>query len=160
VSVFSITSVDLVNFSAQDVYNACFDDSNDGVPAINTTAVAAVIDRGEQEVLSWLGPEYGPFTPTLLAQIGSDPALKYAALEYIILYMYDRHPEYVRSGMKDRAQRKKDADERMQRYLDARQIPPTLEPEVEPANIGGVGQQGTHTLYANIAGQPRRSGDY
>ena len=162
-SIFEITQQDLVNFSSVDVVNACFDDSNTGVPVLNTTAMNAVISRGENEVLSWLGDELGPppFTPDILAQIGADPLLKYAAIEYIVLYMYDRHPEYVRSGMKDREQRKKDADLRMERILDGRQRPPTM--TTQPANVGGVGYDGGHRLYTDgPPGDPRRrhNGDY
>jgi hypothetical protein len=163
VSIFSITYQDIVNFSSKAVVDACFDDGNGGNPQ-NNPAVPAVIDRGEQEVLSWLGDELGPppFNATILAQIGGDPFLKYAAIEYVMLYVYDRHPEYVRSGMKDRAARKESADLRMQRVLDARQRPPTV--PTPPANVGGVAVDRSHRIITTgPEGGPGRGyhgGDY
>ncbi len=92
-----------------------------------------------------------------LAQIGADPFLKYAAIEYAVAHMFDRHPEYVRNGKGDRSERLQRADERMQRVLDARQRPPTV--PIEPANVGGFARTEGPRIYSD--GPTRRhSGDY
>lgn len=160
-SVFGITYIDLQNFTSPETVKAIFDDANTGT--LNQVAIAAIIDRGEQEVLSWIVGEYGPppFTTQVLADLGADPFLKYCALEYIVAHMFDRHPEYVRSGGKERGDRFMRADERMKRVLDARQRPPTV-PD-KPANVGGVLVDNGPRMYIDSPGSPpsnSNSGDY
>lgn len=133
-----LAQLDLENAATPAMVTAIYDDGNTG--ALNTAAIAADIDRGEQEVLSWLGDEYGPppFTGAILTQLSADPFLKYAALDYALAYMFDRHPEYPQGATdaKERSWRFQRADQRMQRVLSGRQRPTTM--TTPPANVGGV----------------------
>lgn len=126
---------DLENAVSPQTILACCDDENAGVASI--PVVAAIIERAENEVLSWLH-EYAvngqlPDTATLTA----DVFLKYAALEFAVAFMFDRHPEFVRANGRERIDRKKNADDRMTRVLQSRQRPPTLNETKKPANVGG-----------------------
>lgn len=138
---------------------ACTDDDNTG--AVNQTALAAIIDRGEQETLSWLIPEFGPapINAIVLAQLVADPLLKYAALDYVVAFLYDRRPEYVRANRQDdSAMRLKAAKERMERILDARQRPVTA--PTPPANVGGVVVDNANRIYVDSPDGSSNSGDY
>lgn len=136
---------------------AIFDDQNTGT--LNTAAMNAVIDRGEQEVLSWLVDEFGPTLPTS-AQLATDNFLKYAALEYAVAFAFDRHPEYVRANGKERGDRFTRADARMQRILDGRQRPPELQATKAPANVGGVSVDNAARVYVDDSQGNVNAGDY
>jgi len=157
-SIFGLTQSDLQNASSIETVKAVFDDNNTG--QLNTAAIAAVIERGEQEVLSWLVDEYGPapFDTETLTELGADPFLKTCPLEYAVAHMFDRHPEYVRSGASDRRDRFKRADDRMKRVLQSRQRPTTV--QRPPANVGGVAIDGASRLYVDSPDGTKNSGDY
>ncbi len=155
-----LNQADLENATTPTMVAAIFGDGNGG--PLNEQAIAAVIDRGEQEVLSWL-QEYGPppFSAAVMAQLAADPFLKYAALDYTIAHMFDRHPEYPQGGTsaKERDMRFQRAKERMERVLAGRQRPPTV--ITKPANIGGAVYDGASRIYVDSPGQPAsNSGDY
>jgi hypothetical protein len=162
-SIFGLTATDLANATSNDTLLACTDDSTPtspgGTGTPNPTIIAALIDRAEQEVMSWLVTELGPppLSSVLMAQLAADPFLKYAALEYAVALMYDRHPEYTRTGT-DRSERMKRADQRMERVLDARQRPPTV-PQ-PPANVGGTVVDNGPRIYIDSANGTKNAGDY
>lgn len=137
---------------------ACFNDDNTDV--LNEQAIHLVLLRAEQEVLSWLAPEFGPppFTPGVLAQLAADDFLRSAALEYAIAFTFDRHPEFARSSGKERTDRFERANKRMERILDGRQRPPTV--QEKPANVGGVVVDNAPRIYADSADGTHNSGDY
>ena len=154
-----LCQADLENATSVRMVGACFDDDQANV--INKDALNAVIDRAEQEVLSWLASEFGPppLPADTLAGLGSDNFLKYAAVDYAVALMFDRHPEYVRANMKDdRAARMQAAKERMERVVDARQQPPTV--VKRPANVGGVAVDGANRIYIPNADGTSNRGDY
>src|SRR5580698_10349058 len=93
-----LSSQDLVNATSYAMLEACFSNGDSG-GAPDQDQICGVIDRAETQVLSWLIPEYGPapLSAALMAQFACDKALKYAALDYAVAYMLDKHPEYVRA---------------------------------------------------------------
>lgn len=156
-----LTQQDLEAATSAKMVAACFDDDGNG--SLNFPAIAAVIDRAEQEVMSYLVVELGPppLSPALIAQLATDTFLKYAAVDFAVAYMFDRHPEYVRAKMQDdRARRLKSAEDRMIRILEARQRPPTV--PTPPANVGGFSNDGANRLVTDSPGGPAggNAGDY
>ncbi len=153
-----LTQSDLENATAADLVAAAFDDQNSG--GVNSVAIAAIIDRAEQEVMSWLVTELGPppIPAPVMAQLAADTFLKYAAQDYAVAFMIDRHPEAFRSSREDVKARIDRADVRMQRVLDARQRPPTV--ATKPANVGGVVVDNAHRIYIDNADGTQNCGDY
>lgn len=123
---------DLVNVLSTVMFSAIFDDPSTGVT--NTDIVNAVIERSEQEVISWLVSQYGPDVPNQ-QNLAGDLFLKGCALEYAYAYAFDRYPEYAKV-QEGRADRYKRAEERMQRVLQSRQRPTSL--PTQPANTSSV----------------------
>jgi hypothetical protein len=154
-----LDQADLENATSVQSVIACCDDTNVGVadPAI----IASIIDRAEQEILSYLVGEYGPgpISATVMAQLEADNFLKYCALDYAVAFMYDRHPEAVPTDRGNDIQaRKKSANEKMQRVMDARQRAPTV--ATPPANVGGVSTPVIDRVYISGPGARRNHGDY
>lgn len=138
---------------------AIFDDQNTGT--LNVAAMGLVIDRGEHEVLSWLIDEYGQdvlTNSTLQADLADDIFLKGCALEYTVAYAFDRHPEYVRANGRERGDRFKRAQERMERVLQSRQRPTSM-PKV-PANVGGFVVDNGPRLVVDSADGTSNAGDF
>lgn len=153
-----LSQADLEAATSKATVFACFNDDNAG--SINDAALIKVLNRAEQQVLSWLVGEYGPgpFSSDRLADLGADTFLQSAALEYAIAYMFDRAPDYVRQSGQDVEKRLKSCKEQMQRILDARQRPPTV--KTKPANIGGAVVDNAARIYVDNADGTRNSGDY
>lgn len=128
-----IDQTDLVNVMSVATFAACFNNPVTG--ALDLDGVAATIDRAEQEVLSWLIDEYGTGIQSE-PNLGADRFLKGCALEFAIVYAYDRHPEYVKANGKERADRYAIAEKRMERVLESMQRPTSL--AKKPANVGGT----------------------
>jgi hypothetical protein len=147
-----LTQTDLENATTVATVLGCFDDANTGT--VSSTALDAVIDRAEQEVMSWLVAELGPppITGAKLTQLQADTFLKYAAVEYAVYYMYDRAPETVRQSSGDQDKRYQGAVKRMERILDARQRPPTV--ATPPANVGGVSFANLNRIFADAPNGP------
>lgn len=151
---------DLEAATSVEAVRACCDDANVGSP--DPRNVAMVIRRAEQAVLSWLS-EYGPppYSPEVLMQLGADDFLQSVALDYAVAFMFDRHPEYARSVRNDdSAGRFKACEAQMERILDSRQRPTTV--QVAPANVGGVVVDGGVRAYVDSpGGRPGgNAGDY
>lgn len=139
-------------------FNAIFDDAN-SPGNLNQSAIDAVIEDAEGEVLSWLdelGPP--PFTNQVLTDLGNDKLLKRAAADYAVLYAFERNPEYVRAHAKEMERRQKRADLRMKNVKEARQRPPAL-PEV-PANVGGVNVDNAARIVTDSPNGTYNAGDY
>lgn len=126
-----LEQTDLSNVLSVATFSAIFDDPTTG--ATNLGIVASVIERAEQEVLSWLVDEYGQSVVSVPG-LGADLFLKGCALEYAIVFAFDRYPEYVRANGKEREFRYARAEERMTRVLQSRQRPTSL--TKVPANVG------------------------
>lgn len=149
---------DLESATSATMVAAIFDDDQTG--STDDFAMLGVIERAETQVLSWLS-EYGPppFPPNVLAQLQADRFLKGCALAYVVPYMFDRHPEYVRANrQEDVEKRLKRADDLMMRVLEARQRPPTV--PTPPANVGGASVDNGPRAYVDSADGTRNSGDY
>ena len=143
-----LTEKDLEDGVNQQTILACFDDGKGGLEA---SAMASIIKQAEVETLSWLG-DYGPppFSEATLASLGADYALRSAALEFAKYFIFDRHPEYIRTNPKAQQERLKKCEERMERYLDARQRPPTT--TTPTSAVGGVAQCSGPTIYLECPG--------
>lgn len=153
-----LTQGDLENAMTIASVAAIFDDSNSGV--LNEVAIASIISRAEGQVLSWMVAELGPapFSDEVRTELGGDPMLKDAALQYAVIYSWDRDPAYVRANGKERVDRMAQAVALMQRILDARQRPPTV--ATPPANVGGVVVDGANRIYVDSPDGSTNSGDY
>lgn len=153
-----LSRADLENATSFASVIACFDDNNVGtaLPA----AVSQIIDRAEQEVLSWLVDEFGPppFAASTLTQLAGDHFLKYCALEYAVALMVDRRPEYFLSNRDDIKARMARADARMERVLQSRQRPPTV--TKPPANVGGVSVDNAARIMVDSPDGTYNGGDY
>lgn len=150
-----IDQLDLTNQLSAATFANVFNDPVTG--ATNPDIVNAVIDRAEQEVLSWLVGTYGPNIQSSPG-LGSDIFLKGCALEFAIVYAWDRYPEYVKAMGKEREERFDRAMQRMQRVLQARQRPTVL--QQTPANVGGVTIGGGPRLVVDGADGSYNGGDY
>lgn len=84
-----ISQTDLENALSVSTVLAIFDD---GTGTVNSTAVAAVIDRAEAEVDSYLIVIYDLPLPNQ-----ADRLLKHCALQFAICFAMEKHPEYVRT---------------------------------------------------------------
>lgn len=137
---------------------AIFDDSNS--ENLNTNAINEVIESAEAQVLSWLVAELGPapFSDTVIGQLKRDALLRDAAVQYAIIYSYDRDQAYVRANGKERIDRMKQVNDLMERILDARQRPPTV--VTPPANVGGVVVDNANRLYVDSADGTSNAGDF
>jgi hypothetical protein len=153
-----LTQGDLENAITIATVAAIYDDSNS--VALNTVAIASVIARAEGQVLSWLVAELGPapFSDALTAQLAGDAMLKDAALQYAVIYSYDRDPAYVRQNGKERIDKMKSVVDLMERILDARQRPPAV--PTPPANVGGVVVDNATRLYVDSPDGTSNAGDY
>ena len=127
-----LEQTDLTNVLSVATFAAIFDDASTGVT--NLDIVASVIERAEQEVMSWLIGQYGQAVQSDPG-LGADLFLKGCALEFAIVFAFDRYPEYVRANGKEREARYARAEERMTRVLQSRQRPTAL--KNLPANVGG-----------------------
>ena len=158
--MFWLCQADLEGATSKATVIACFDDANLGAGSLDDQAICSIIDRAEQETLSWLAGEYGPppIPATTLAMLAQDSFLKNAALEFAVIFMLEKHPEYVRSDGKVLGERMKRAVARMERIVQARQQPPTV--AQRPANVGGVAVDNGNRIYVDNADGTRNSGDY
>lgn len=118
---------------------ALFDDTSTGVPS--ATAMAEVIAQAEAEVFSYLVGHYPTNPPP--ASLLTDPLIQRAAVDFAIVFAYERHPEYTRSqGETSRVEtRFKRACDRMKRIQAAMQQPAqTNSPTpVTSSTVGGAG---------------------
>lgn len=156
-SYFGISQTDLSNALSAATITALFDD---GTGVANATAVTATIDRGENELRSWLIGEWGK---TLPADIATDPFLKYCAIDFILGFSIERHPEAARqAGLGTKESYFNRAKERAIRVMDGRQRP-TAATEA-PANVGGVVIDNSNRIItdspANVAAGTSNAGDY
>jgi hypothetical protein len=146
---------DIVNVLSVTTFAAIFNDPVTGIT--NGDIVNAVIERAEQEVLSWLVDEYGT-TVQNATNLAGDLFLKGCALEYAYAFSFDRYPEYVRANGPERAERYDRAEARMQRVLQSRQRPTSL-PQL-PANVGGVSVDNGPRIMVDGADGTYNGGDY
>ena len=141
-----ITQQDLADAITAPVIVAIFDDDSDGVP--NATAIAAVIAQAEAEVFSYLVGHY-PTNPPPSSLI-TDPLLKRCALDFAIVFSYERHPEYTRTqGETSRVEsRFKRACDRMKRIQSAMQQPAQTNTTTPVANatVGASGPAADPTI--------------
>ena len=150
-----LEQTDLANVMSVATFSAIFDDATTGVT--NLDIVASVIERAEQEVLSWLVAEYGPAIEKAVG-LGSDLFLKGCAVEFALAYAFDRYPEYVRANGKESVDRHNRAEERMGRVLQSRQRPTSL--PILPANVGGAVVDNGPRIAIDSANGTSNMGDY
>ncbi len=150
-----LEQTDLANNLSTATFSAIFDDPTTGVT--NLDIVASVIERAEQEVLSWLVPEYGPDIQSAPG-LGADLFLKGCALEFAIVFAFDRYPEYIRANGKEREFRYARAEERMGRVMQSRQRPTSL--PIKPANVGGAVVDNGPRIAVDSSNGQSNSGDY
>src|SRR3977135_2047091 len=93
-----LEQADLTNVLSVSTFAAIFTDPATG--SLNLDVIASVIQRAEQEVLSWLVDEYGPAIENSPG-LGADIFLKGCALEFALVFAFDRYPDYV-SANEDR----------------------------------------------------------
>lgn len=127
-----------------------------GSSIINTEAIALNIERAEAEVDSWMIPEVNPNDPGF---IQTDRLVRGCALDFLICFSYERHPEYVRTFGDDprTMSRWKRACERMERIQQATQRLPDQQ-AVKQQNVGGIYRDDSiRTCSTSIDGQ--RNGD-
>jgi hypothetical protein len=146
---------DLVNVLSVATFTAVFNDPVTGVT--NLDIVDAVIQRAEQEVMSWLVNQYGPDVQNQ-ENLAGDLFLKGCALEYAYAFSFDRYPEYVRANGPERAERYKRAEERMQRVLQSRQRPTSL--PKQPENVSSVSISNVSPIISAGPDGTYNGGDY
>lgn len=150
-----LDQTDLENAMSVATVAAIFDDANTGT--LNTHAMNGVIERAEQEVLSWLVGQYGPNIQQD-QDIATDMFLKGCSVEYAVAFAFDRHPEYVRANGKERGERFERAQSRMERVLQARQRVTTA-PKI-PLNVGGVTVDDSRRIIVSNSDGTYNSGDF
>jgi len=112
---------------------AIFDDNNNGT--VSGTGLAAVQQRSDQEVDSYLATNY----PKLTFPVTPVPVqLKWASLEFGIVFARDRKSEYwAKAEDNERQARLKEARAKMDRFAQGQQyLLATNEPK--PSTVGGI----------------------
>lgn len=128
-----------------------------GASVVNVQAIALNIERAEGEVDSWLLPEVDVHNPLFNVR---DRVVRGCALDYLICFSYERHPEYVRTFGEDpkTMSRWVRANERMERIQVATMRLPDQPAATKPANVGGrFYDDSVRTCSTSIDG--RRNGD-
>jgi hypothetical protein len=127
-----LSQTDLENALSVSTVRALFDDANDNT--VNTAAVAAVIQRAEATVYTYIATEYPDLTLPVTSTIPE--SLKLPVLEFAIIFCRDRKPEYwAASQNREREQRWKAAVEMMDAYAKAKRV--LYDSGQTPANVGG-----------------------
>jgi hypothetical protein len=127
-----------------------------GLGQVDTEAIALNVDRAEAEVDSWMLPEVDETSPGF---IQTDRLVRGCALDFLICFSYEKHPEYVRTFGDDPRTMPmwKRAVERMERIQQATQRLPDQQ-AVKQKNVGGVYlDDSIRTCSTSING--RRNGD-
>lgn len=132
-----LTQTDLENALSPATVKALFDDANDNT--VSPAAVAAVIQRAESTVYTYLATKYPTLTFPASAPIPE--SLKLAVLEFAIVFSRDRKPEYwAQSQNREREQRYKAATEMMDTFGKANRV--LYDGGAQPANVGGTVSSG------------------
>ena len=127
-----------------------------GSSVINVQAINLNIERSEAEVDSWMLPEIDSKSPTFNQR---DRLVRGCALDFLICFSYERHPEYVKTFGDDprTMARWVRASQRMERIQAATQRLPD-QGSTKPANVGGrFLDDSIRTCSTSIDG--RRNGD-
>lgn len=127
-----------------------------GAGQVNQPAIALNIERAEAEVDSWMLPEIDEKDPNF---IQTDRLVRGCALDFLICFSYERHPEYVRTFGDDPRTMPMwvRACKRMERIQQATQRLPDQQ-SVKQKNVGGVYlDDSIRTCSTSIDG--RRNGD-
>lgn len=127
-----ITDADLLAAISENVVNATADDDNNGTP--DAAVLALVIASAEGIVDSFL---LGFYTFPLTEP--TDRIVRFAALDFALAFLAERHPEYVRNRDSKMGEvRYKRGVETMLRLQQARQRLPDESLVAPPKNIGGI----------------------
>lgn len=127
-----IDTADLIASLSENVLNATADDLNVGTA--DASVVALAIDNAEGVVDSFL---LGYYTFPLAAP--TDRIVRFAALDFAVAFLCERHPEYVRNRDSKMGEvRYKRGIETMLRVQQARQRLPDESQIAKPKNIGGI----------------------
>jgi hypothetical protein len=155
VFTFGIVQADVENALNKATVLALFDD---GAGVVNAAALAAVIQAGELEMASWMVDQFGlPLPPDL----ANDPFFKRSALEFVVGFAVERHPEYAKqAGFGSPTSYFDRATARAERIAAARQRATTI--EETPANVGGTTPDGAPRMYTPGAngGGVSNAGDF
>lgn len=154
-SLWQFTFADLQN--ALNVQTALYlYDEGDGKP--NMVAFQSNVDRAEHELTSFLIDTFGWPLPE---QTQVDGLLKYTALDFLLGFSFERHPEYSKmSGFgtpKSYFERAKAQAERIMRGV---QRPVELQDAVTPGNIGGFTVDGSTRMYIPGSDGTPNAGDF
>ncbi len=151
---FGLVQADVENALNKATLLALYDDGNG---QLNTTALAANIVAGELEMASWLVDQFGLPLP---ADLALDPFFKRGALEFVVGFSIERHPEYAKqAGFSSAQSYYERATKRAERVAVARQRATTV--QEKPANVGGSTPDGSPRMYTPGANSPGpNAGDF
>jgi uncharacterized protein DUF1320 len=127
---------DLENALGPATVAAIYDDAVAADGSINDGALTSVQQRSDATVNSYIAVNYPKAT------LPVDPVpdtLKFASLEYGIVYSRDRKPEYWKTTQEhERQERLKAANAQMDQYIAAQRFLYDMAVEPKPANVGGL----------------------
>jgi hypothetical protein len=129
---FYIAQSDLENATSPQTVLACFDD---GSGQINQNALNSVLARACGQVDSYLARVFKP--PFPVVQAPAPQMIQTAATDFAVAYMFERHPEYVKTYSEKRAELWKRASAMMERICDGLQELPDYTAQPKQRNIGG-----------------------
>jgi len=143
---------DLENALSPATVLAIYDDTASGV--VSTDALTAVIKRSDAEVNSYMAINY-PKLVLPLADAPTPDTLKFASLEFGIVYSRDRKPEYWKNAQdKERENRLAEARKKMDRFAVAQQVLFDVPAQPRPSNVGGIVlDQGQRVTIDSITGE-------
>lgn len=154
-SLWQFTFADLQNALNVQTAIALYDEGT-GKP--NTVAFAMNVDRAEHELVSFLIDTFGWPLPE---QTQVDGLLKYSALDYLIGFSIERHPEYAKqAGFGTPHSYYERAKERAERIMRGVQRPVELQEAVSPGNIGGFTVDGSTRMYIPGTDGTPNAGDF
>lgn len=136
---------------------AIFDDTGAADGTINEAALIAVANRSDQEVNSYFATNYTQLTFPV------DPVpdtIKFASLEFGIVFSRDRKPEYwAKAQERERELRMKEARAKMDRYAAGKQFLYDS-PEKRPKNVGGITYDNGPRTITDSADGTNNNGDF
>lgn len=149
-----IDKSDLIGALSEPTVITIYDDDRDGVA--DETQIEFNIGRAEAQVWSWLVGHYA-----LGTEATTDKLLKACALDYLVAYSFERHPEYVRSyGEASRSDRWKRAEDTLARIKAGIQRPVSVEVVQRSKTVGGVIYDKGTRMFIDGPDGAKNSGDF
>lgn len=154
--VLLTNKADLINALSLATVVQIYDDNRDGVA--DDAPIEFNAKRADAQVRSWIIGHY-----TVGSDIDTDDLLRACALDFLVAYSFERHPEYIRTfGEGPRAERVKRAEATLGRIKEGIQRPVQAETaqKAPSKTVGGVIIDRGGRMYLPNADGTSNAGDF